>query len=260
MTHLILTGATGLAGSAFLSHALSSPSISHVSILSRRPVPLATSHPNAAKATVHIHADFATYPDSLLGSLHGATACVWALGGSSVGMSEAEYVRMTRDYPVAAASAFAELNKPGTGESAARPFTFVYVSADDADQAGTSSALYRRVKGQAERDLLSLMDARPSLRVYNARAGAIIPDAGAWIADRPMMAREKYFYFPVAAPVLKKVYPNIISPTGKLAEALVKLAIGDGESLGKEDGKNGLFNGGRTVGNKYLREMVGLPN
>jgi uncharacterized protein YbjT (DUF2867 family) len=77
--HLILTGATGLVGSGVLQHMLTTPTISQISILSRRPVPQAAGH---AKARVILHHDFASYPSAVLAQLAGAEGCVWALGSA----------------------------------------------------------------------------------------------------------------------------------------------------------------------------------
>jgi uncharacterized protein YbjT (DUF2867 family) len=106
MAHIILSGATGTAGAAVLDCALKSPAISRVSVLSRRPVKLAENQP---KANVIIHKDFESYPKEVLDQLQGATGCVWAQGISSRGMQEREYEKITLDYPVAAAKAFAGL-------------------------------------------------------------------------------------------------------------------------------------------------------
>jgi uncharacterized protein YbjT (DUF2867 family) len=75
--HLILTGATGLVGSGVLHHMLNTPSISQISILSRRPVPLAEGH---SKAKVIIQTDFNTYTSEILSQLKGAEGVVWAQG------------------------------------------------------------------------------------------------------------------------------------------------------------------------------------
>jgi uncharacterized protein YbjT (DUF2867 family) len=79
MTHLILTGATGLVGSAALAHVLSLPVgvVSKLSILSRRPVPMAEGKPNV---DVIIQKDFNTYDSELLAKLKGAEGCIWAQG------------------------------------------------------------------------------------------------------------------------------------------------------------------------------------
>jgi uncharacterized protein YbjT (DUF2867 family) len=81
MAHLILTGATGLVGSAALAHVLSmslpAGQISKLSILSRRPVPMAEGKPNVE---VIIQNDFTKYEPELLEKLKGAEGCIWAQG------------------------------------------------------------------------------------------------------------------------------------------------------------------------------------
>lgn len=86
--HLILTGATGLVGSAVLHHMLNTPAITQISILSRRPVPQAVGHP---KANVIIHQDFTTYSNEVLNQLKGAEGVVWAQGISQTAVGK-EYV------------------------------------------------------------------------------------------------------------------------------------------------------------------------
>ena len=78
--HLILTGATGLVGSACLQQMLANDLITTVSILSRRPVPAAEGHP---RVKVLLCTDFKQYPVDVLEQLKGATGCVWALGVSA---------------------------------------------------------------------------------------------------------------------------------------------------------------------------------
>lgn len=75
--HLILTGATGLVGSAVLNNMLAQESISRISILSRNPVKMAEGHD---KVKTFIHKDFQNYDESILKELKDAHGCVWALG------------------------------------------------------------------------------------------------------------------------------------------------------------------------------------
>jgi hypothetical protein len=118
--HLILTGATGLVGTAVLSHMLSLPAgqIDKISILSRKPIPLAEGHPHVK---VILHQDFSDYPREILDQLKGAEGCIWAIGASVSLVSKEEYFKMTVDFPVIAAKAFAPLSSPN-------PFKFIYVS------------------------------------------------------------------------------------------------------------------------------------
>ena len=136
MAHLIVTGATGSAGAAVLHYALNSPSISRVSVLSRRPVKLAENNP---KANVIIHKDFEQYPQDVLDQLRDATGCVWAQGISSAGMNEADYTKITVDYPTEAAKAFATLGDK---------MNFVYMSGEGAKTSEKSSMRSAASKGE----------------------------------------------------------------------------------------------------------------
>jgi len=83
--HLVLTGATGLVGSAVLQQMLVTPSVSKISILSRRPVAQAEGHD---KAQVIIHKDYSSYSPELLGQLKDVDGVVWAQGISSTAVSK----------------------------------------------------------------------------------------------------------------------------------------------------------------------------
>lgn len=81
--HLILTGATGLVGTAVLDAMIKCKDITKISVLSRRPVKF-----NDDRINVIMHKDFASYDKDLLGKLQGAQACVWALGISQAQVSK----------------------------------------------------------------------------------------------------------------------------------------------------------------------------
>ena len=83
--HLILTGATGLVGTACLHEMLTNNAITRVSILSRRDVPMAEGH---SKVNVIIHKDYTQYPPEMLEKLKGAKGCVWAQGVSANDVSK----------------------------------------------------------------------------------------------------------------------------------------------------------------------------
>jgi uncharacterized protein YbjT (DUF2867 family) len=77
--HLILTGGTGLVGSAVLDAMLKMKDISKISILSRRAVKMAEDAKDP-RVNVIIHNDFTKYDAAVLKQLEGADGCVWALG------------------------------------------------------------------------------------------------------------------------------------------------------------------------------------
>lgn len=159
---LILTGVTGvgayfrqplcstrayeycLAGLAAYRAALVDPAIDGITLLTRRPVPSwAKLPPQAvAKTTTILHQDFKTYPADLAQQLAEHDGLVWALGKSSVGMSEEQYTELTYNYTMSAARA---LKEAGAG-SEEKPFRFVYVSGEHADPTGESRQAWARVK------------------------------------------------------------------------------------------------------------------
>lgn len=240
MTHIILTGATGLAGSEVLAYALNSPSISRVSVLSRRPVKLAENQP---KANVIIHQDFASYPPDLLEQLKGATGCVWAQGISSRGMSEEDYTKITLDYPFAAAKAFSTLGGK---------MNFVYMSGEGASSSEKSSMLFGRVKGRAENAILGLTKDNPSLHVYNIRPATINPE-GNYIAERKPSTQDRLAT--VFGGMFEKVWKSLVIPTNKLAKVCVDLATGEGQPIPPGEGVEA---DGRLLRNTALRRLAGM--
>lgn len=85
--HLILTGATGAIGTSVLDAMLKTKDISKISILSRRPVPLADRQKDP-RVNVILHKDFEQYSPELLDQLQGAKGAVWALGISQNAVSK----------------------------------------------------------------------------------------------------------------------------------------------------------------------------
>jgi nucleoside-diphosphate-sugar epimerase len=251
MVHLILTGATGLVGSAVLA-ALLPPAgpISRLTILSRRPVPMAERAANPAINTI-IMKDYHSYPPEILSQLQGASAVIWALGISQREVSAEKYVEITKDYTMAAAEAFKDLN----GD---KGINFVYVSGEGATLTpGRFTPLFGKVKGETEAALLALSKTHPSFRPYSARPGAVDParhkdvmEAGTWERKGIMLKAGDA----VLMPAIRVLYKGMHSPTQELGQALVQLAIGDGKPL---TGK-GVDGEGRTLSNVALRRIVGL--
>ncbi|KAJ9218007.1 hypothetical protein DTO166G4_398 [Paecilomyces variotii] len=246
--HLILTGATGLVGSAALAHILSLPagSVSHLSILSRRPVPMAENKPNV---TVIEHRDFSQYPSELLDKLKGASGCIWAQGISQSEVSKEEYIKITLDYPLAAAKAFSGLSNS---------FKFVYVSGEGATtNPGFLTPLFGTVKGQAEEALLKLSKDVPALKPYSVRPAFVDahnhPEVLKAISSRPnQQTFQRKILNNGLGPVFRCLCPDMVSPTPDLARFLTDLAMGDGEPLHGD----GISGEGRTVSNKAFRRLA----
>ncbi|KAI0475456.1 putative nucleoside-diphosphate-sugar epimerase [Xylariaceae sp. FL0804] len=282
--HLILTGATGLIGSAVLDAMLQNQGVTKISILSRRAVKMADDRKDP-RVRVILHSDFNKYDDALLAQLRDAQGCVWALGISQTQVDKDEYVRITKDYALAAAKAFQTLPaaQPSTSTSASPPnpttspattttpnpeppFNFIFVSGYGATTSPPRfppPRLFARVKGETELALAALRNNVPG-KSSNFHACSVRPcavDPGGHAAIQP--------YVPPLPPILRYggVAPalrwgvrtfmdGLWSPTPALGRFLTEVAMGrHGEALrGMAVAEKGEENREREGG---LVQMVG---
>ncbi|KAJ7097288.1 hypothetical protein B0H15DRAFT_773493 [Mycena belliarum] len=243
MVHLILTGATGLIGSAVLHQMLAHEGVSRISILSRRPVKMAEGHEDIVK--VIIHTDYMNYDQALLDQLKDAQGCVWAQGVSQNDVDKVQYIEITHDYPLAAAKAFATLHPDS-------PFTFVHVSGEGATQTpGMFTPLFGRVKGQVEQALLDFAKAHTNFKLYNVRPAGVDwrhhPEIHPFLPKLPMWRKT------LLGPI-DMVYKNMITPTRPMGKIFTELALSKGEPLEGQD----IQMDGRLVSNVAIRRMAGL--
>ena len=138
---VILTGATGMVGEGVLLECLANPAVARVLVLTRRPT--GRSHPKMHELLVPDLADLTAVETELT----GYDACFFCAGVSSVGISKADYERITHDLTLAVGRTLARLN-PG--------LTFVYVSGAGTDNTEQSAQHWARVKGRTENALLAL--------------------------------------------------------------------------------------------------------
>lgn len=280
--HLILTGATGLVGTAVLHHILSLPAssptaqkITRLSIVSRRAeIPL-LEHPNRpkqntfTKVEVLPHKDFKDYEkDGLLSKLkqcddNEKIGVIWALGVSqTLTSSEQQYDEIVRVYPIEAAKAF-------SSNLGVKQLNFVYVSGEGATQnPGFLTQMFGRIKGKTETELIELMQSQDCLKVLNVRPGGVdsgaeqdqrlvhelshVNDGGTGGQVRSSMAMR--VTGAVVLPVFRRgVYKAMHSPTGELGKVLVELAIGDGQPVNVK----GAEGDGRILPNSVLRRLGG---
>ena len=140
---VLLFGATGSAGASVLKFALSDPSVTEVRVVTRK-----TPKHTGAKVRVFLHDDFMSF-EKVSAAFDGVDACLWCLGVSvSQVPDEKDYRRITRDYAVAAAT----LLKARSPKA-----TFHFISGASTNINGRW--MWARVKGEAERDLTTLVDA-----------------------------------------------------------------------------------------------------
>ncbi|KJK67403.1 hypothetical protein P875_00117165 [Aspergillus parasiticus SU-1] len=246
---LILTGATGMVGSAALNHVLSLPpgEVSHLYILARKSVPIAENRPDV---TVIEHKNFNEYSPELLEKLKDADGCIWALGISQTQVSKEEYVKITVDYPLAAAKAFSGLSDS---------FNFVYVSGEGATQEpGRFTPYYGRIKGDCESALIELSKKYPSLKPYSVRPGLVDPTYDsptlASVMQRPDFTATKRMLLGTIGPLTRQFYSKGVSPTKDLGRFLTDLAKGNGQPLTGE----GVSGNGWIISNAAFRREAGL--
>lgn len=227
--HLILTGATGMIGAGVLDVMLRTPEVTKISILSRRPVPLADAVKDP-RVQVIDHQNFTSYPPEVLSQLQGAKGCVWALGISQTQVNKDEYVKITKDFALEAAKAFAEL-----GTSPQDPFRFVYVSGEGATHTpGMFTSLFARVKGETEQLLASLSESTPNLLVTSTRPCAVDNthhERARKYSPEPILAYKLARTF-LLTPI-KVAYSKMYSPTEMLGRTHMALAMGRWDERGE---------------------------
>ena len=179
---VIVTGVTGMVGEGVLLECLDSPDVEKVLAVSRRPVKQA--HPKLEQLQV---ADFQQLGE-VEAQLTGYDACFYCAGVSSVGMSEADYTKISYDTPVAFATTLARLNPS---------LVFTYVTGMHTDENG--KRMWARVKGRAESALAKL----PMKAAYAFRPGLMTPKQG------QQHLKLGYKVALVFAPLLKLLFPAL---------------------------------------------------
>ncbi|KAK3323261.1 hypothetical protein B0T19DRAFT_476397 [Cercophora scortea] len=257
--HLVLTGATGLVGSGVLDAMIKMADVTKISVLSRRPVAMAEAV-NDPRVQVIIHKDFATYDKALMDQIRDATGCVWAQGISQNAVGKEEYVKITKEYPLAFASAF---NSAQSSLPEKKPFNFIYVSGDGTTLTpGALTPLFARVKGETELALAQIRREVPTFRAESVRPSAVDPtDHEAIKPYIPVQGAGRDFLMGyLLRPAFRAgVLRSRWSPTQPLGVFLTEMAMGrwDEKTLGGK-GVEKLEGGMLIVENSAFMRAAGL--
>ena len=147
---VILFGATGMVGNGVLRQCLLAPEVEAVLAIGRSAS--GVSHPKLRDLVRPDTFDFNVDATELA----DYDACFFCLGVSSVGMSEADYLRITYDLTMGWARVLARANPA---------MAFLYISG-----MGTGGkSMWARVKGRTENDLLALLPAAIMIRLAALR-------------------------------------------------------------------------------------------
>jgi uncharacterized protein YbjT (DUF2867 family) len=201
--HVILFGATGMVGQGALLECLDDPDVERVLAVVRRRT--GTTHAKLEELFVNDFTDYAAVEDRL----RGYDACLFCLGVSAAGRTEAEYRRVTYDYTLAAARTLARLSPS---------ISFCYVSGSGTDSTEKGRSMWARVKGKVENDLLAL----PLGAAYMFRPGYIQPVRG--VVSSTRLYRAIYAAVGWMYPVLSKAFPESVLTSATLGRALLVAA------------------------------------
>lgn len=194
----ILFGATGMVGQGVLRECLRDDGVDAVLAVGRSST--GQTHPKLREL---LRKDM--FDVGLAGAeLEGYDACLFCLGVSSAGMSEADYTHLTFDLTLGWARALARINPS---------MTFVYVSG-----AGTGGkAMWAQVKKRTEDALLALF---PS--AYMVRLSALRAMHGE--VSKTRWTRVGYAVFGPLLPLVRAIAPGAVISTEELGRAMIRVA------------------------------------
>jgi uncharacterized protein YbjT (DUF2867 family) len=201
MIRVILFGASGMVGQGVLRECLGDPEVEYVLSVVR--VPGSVHHQKLAEL---VHPDFTNFAPVSAG-LAGFHTCLFCLGVSSAGMTEAEYKHITYDITLAAAEVLVRENPA---------MTFIYISGAGTD--ARKGTMWRRVKGATENALLQL----PFKGAYMFRPAYIQPRHG--IKSKTKWTRRMYALVGWAFPLWRVLFRNSVTTTDELAHAMLFVA------------------------------------
>jgi len=200
---VLLFGASGMVGQGVLRECLLDSDVARVVTVVRRPT--GRRH---EKLTEIVQPDLATLA-AVEPQLRGFDACFFCAGVSALGMTEAEYTRVTYDVTLGVAKTLLRTSPD---------LTFVYVSGARTDSTEKGRMMWARVKGRTENALLSL----PFRAAYMFRPGAIMPLHG--IRSSTRWYNAAYAIIRPIYPLLRRVAPTMITTTEKLGKAMIAVA------------------------------------
>jgi uncharacterized protein YbjT (DUF2867 family) len=200
---VILFGATGMVGQGALRECLLDPEVTEVLVVGRTPI--GRQH---AKIREIVHKDLYDL-SPVAPQLAGYDACFFCLGVSSVGMSEADYTKVTHDLTLAVARVLAQQNPQ---------MVFLYVSGTGTDSSERGKTMWARVKGRTENELLR----EPFRAAYMLRPGYIQPMHG--VKSKTPVYRIFYVVLSWLYPVIRLVARKYAITTEDLGRAMIKIA------------------------------------
>ena len=195
---VIITGATGMVGEGVLLECLDDPRVGRVLVINRKPG--GVSHPKLVEL---LHADFFDL-SAIQSQLAGVDACFFCLGVSSLGMSEADYTRVTHDLATHVGRTLARLNPD---------MAFCYVTGAGTDATERGRVMWARVKGATENELLRLF-----------RRGAMFRPGFMLATPGQKNLKGWYHAFAWIYPVGRRFWPGAFCTLKEVGQAMINAA------------------------------------
>jgi uncharacterized protein YbjT (DUF2867 family) len=199
---VVLFGSTGMVGAGVLVECIADPAVTSVVCVGRKP-----SGVTHAKVRDVLLADMMDY-SGIGDAFSGTDACFYCLGITSLGMTEAEYTRVTVDLTVAAANALATANST---------MTFCFVSGASTDSSEKGSVMWARVKGRAENAIFAML-----FKGYAFRPGYIQPMKGA--KSKTTWVNAVYTVMAPLYPLFRPLVGNWATTTENVGLAMLEVA------------------------------------
>jgi uncharacterized protein YbjT (DUF2867 family) len=200
---VLIFGATGMVGQAVLRECLAAPDVESVVAVGRtRP---GVEHPRL----VNLRAPDLFDLNPIAGQLAPFDACFFCLGVSSVGMSEADYQRVTYDLTLNAARTLVQANPQ---------MTFVYITGAGTDSSEAGETMWARVKGRTENALLGL----GFKAAYMFRPGVIRPLHA--VRSKTALYRVAYVLATPLFGLMQAIRPGALVTSVEVGQAMLSVA------------------------------------
>lgn len=200
--NVLVFGASGMIGRGVMRELIADPGVARVVAVGR-----SASGQRHDKVRDLIVADLASLA-AVERELTGFDACLFSLGVTALGLTEAQYTAITYDMTLSVARTLARLNPSSA---------FLYVSGQSTDATEKGSVMWARVKGRTENALLAL-----PIRAYMMRPGMIIPKHG--IRSRTGWYNLLYTLATPFYPLLERMATGSVTTTERLGKAMIAVA------------------------------------
>jgi uncharacterized protein YbjT (DUF2867 family) len=198
---ILIFGATGMVGQGALRECLRDGRVTEILSLVRAP-----SGVSDPKLTEIILTDL-TLIASQASRLGHFDACLYCVGVSALGMSEAQYTEVTHDLTMTIAKVLIRRNPA---------MTFIYVSGTGTSR--NSHQMWARVKARTEDELAAMK----FKAVFDFRPGFIQPLHG--VTSKTGWYTAQYLLTRPFAPLFVHLFPRLATTTERLGRAMLKVA------------------------------------